>query len=1851
MRKNRVLVTQGYGGHHRVGLTLAAMMTLAAVVALAPGFSGRLSQARAETGANHTISTVTPRPVGLAFSDDPPDEEFLRTGLFAQPLVPVGRTTYEENRHFAAALLAYSTSLRHGDRDAVEPILSFLAAHPHSAWKPVLQVNLGALYRQTGHFAKALTTWQGAWDDAKSLTDPNGRAIGDAAAASLSQFEAYLGRKETLTLLLAELKTRPIRGSAAELVSESSRGLAEMQTRPEVSFKCGPSALARILAAQASAAPPQSRRVLETAQSTPDGLTLSAVQAISVDAGMHYQMAFRSMGAPVILPAVVHWKVGHYAALLGKDGTGHYWVGDPTFGEDIRLSPSTFDEEASGYFLVPPGALPSGWRSVDAAEGSAVWGRGNTGANRDNGATGAQEIHAFPCGSGGGCATWNVEAMMLGLSLHDDPIGYTPPLGPPIRFPMDYSHRDMQQPMRFTYTNFGNKWTTSWLSYVTARAGCAGFYGNEVQAVLSGAVGGVLVGPSPNPDCALLCRRGGGSEPYVFPGTQFAHGGSAVEQSALGQFSQAILTQFTNTDSGTVTGFRRTLPDGSIEKFEQQMGGKYFFMTEVDDPQGNAVKITYDQQMRLVALTDALGQVTTICYNDSWQTALAACWQPPASSNPPSNLQVTQVTDPFGRSAYFGYDPQPLVAGGTSHLTSITDVLGITSTFVYAAGSDFISSLTTPYGTTTFVFTDSTNDASAGSTRSVTITDPLQRVSYVEFHQGDTHCSTANAVDGDATFVDPNHIACNERSTPVGMHTFNDYLQYRNTFVWDPYQNQNAWCSTSLHYTCARLIHWLHTNDSNMLTASRTPESIKQPLEHRIWFNYGHQDTNAFPGNSSLAVGSTNQRTAIGRVLDDGSTQLWQYAYNPYGKLTQITDPIGRQLTLTYATNGLDVLTVTNTTTISDPKGNTVYHDVLLTLADYNTQHEPRTVVAANGQSTSFTYNASGQIATVTDPLHHTWTYAYQPTGGGYLQNVAGPAAPQVPQYTLTYDAFGRLNTVTNATGTTLTYSYDAANRLTQTFYPDQTTELRGYTLLDLTSVMDRRGNWTFRQYDADRELWKIIEPSARMTVLQYWPNGRLQSIQDPQGNETTFQLDIAGRPISVQYPADSRISQYYYDGAGRVNGIQLPGGTTNSTVNYSYYADNTVSEVKPGGNTPTFFTYDRAYRRLTAWYQADSLPSDTNTPLIKSSEQFSYYPVTSPPSLGATRVQKDVTVITDQNSRDPWIRPTTASTYTYDALDRILSRTLTPAVPPDVRIPTESLVESWNYDALGRVISNSNQLDSFTYTYVDPSPRVQQRTSAGGPQLAATYYPPQGGQLLRQLTYATPGGTSLAQYQYEYDANHNITQFAETYPPALTHTVNYTYDPYNQLQSWSSSGPFYYTYAYDANGNRTTANTAILFGGSTVPLTHTQASYGASNEITSITTTGLLAGQPTTNAGTYDGNGALISIGGPTYTYDTMGRLVKVVNGTQSTNVYYDGLRRVVQIVDAVAGGSVANHSYAWCGNVRCVELDNMNLIPASTISTQTMPAPDKVYFGQGMVEFLHSAISGPVTAREYYVKDAVGSIRQLVGGQPLFGSVVAQYEYDPYGKQTKVSGGNGPDSDFGFAGYFSHRASGLDFALRRVYSPQLGRWLTRDPIGNSWAFSSRTGFNATDLNLYAYVDNNPTSVVDPTGNCPACIVIAIGIVLGYGAFAPSDTAQAPADLGALMTITGGGFGAMNALASTSAAAAVCAVSATGAESETTSLFRAVTNAERESIQSLKAFYNPPGNEVKYFSTTLEGAQSYASQATAAYGEGPFTIVSTSIPTSSITPEMTVIVDRGISTIVVPTELLPTLSPPVVLP
>jgi RHS repeat-associated protein len=63
----------------------------------------------------------------------------------------------------------------------------------------------------------------------------------------------------------------------------------------------------------------------------------------------------------------------------------------------------------------------------------------------------------------------------------------------------------------------------------------------------------------------------------------------------------------------------------------------------------------------------------------------------------------------------------------------------------------------------------------------------------------------------------------------------------------------------------------------------------------------------------------------------------------------------------------------------------------------------------------------------------------------------------------------------------------------------------------------------------------------------------------------------------------------------------------------------------------------------------------------------------------------------------------------------------------------------------------------------------------------------------------------------------------------------------------------------------------------------------------------------------------------------------------------------------------------------------------------------------------------------------------------------------------------------EFGFAGMQYHAASGLYLTMYRVYDPQTGRWLSKDPIREEGG-----------VNLYAHVGGNPVNWVDLLGLRP---------------------------------------------------------------------------------------------------------------------------------------------------------------------
>jgi hypothetical protein len=72
---------------------------------------------------NRQPPVVTPPPQTPVFSQWPTDAEFLRARVFAEPLVPIGATTAEENAALARALMAH---LNGGGGERVDDLTAFL---------------------------------------------------------------------------------------------------------------------------------------------------------------------------------------------------------------------------------------------------------------------------------------------------------------------------------------------------------------------------------------------------------------------------------------------------------------------------------------------------------------------------------------------------------------------------------------------------------------------------------------------------------------------------------------------------------------------------------------------------------------------------------------------------------------------------------------------------------------------------------------------------------------------------------------------------------------------------------------------------------------------------------------------------------------------------------------------------------------------------------------------------------------------------------------------------------------------------------------------------------------------------------------------------------------------------------------------------------------------------------------------------------------------------------------------------------------------------------------------------------------------------------------------------------------------------------------------------------------------------------------------------------------------------------------------------------------------------------------------------------------------------------------------
>ena len=100
------------------------------------------------------------------------------------------------------------------------------------------------------------------------------------------------------------------------------------------------------------------------------------------------------------------------------------------------------------------------------------------------------------------------------------------------------------------------------------------------------------------------------------------------------------------------------------------------------------------------------------------------------------------------------------------------------------------------------------------------------------------------------------------------------------------------------------------------------------------------------------------------------------------------------------------------------------------------------------------------------------------------------------------------------------------------------------------------------------------------------------------------------------------------------------------------------------------------------------------------------------------------------------------------------------------------------------------------------------------------------------------------------------------------------------------------------------------------------------------------------------------------------------------------------------------------------------------------------------------------------YYVTDGNKNVTALLDAD---GVRVAKYTYNPFGRILNSEGALAEINPFRFSSEYHDDETGLVYYNYRYYSPELGRWISRDPIEEEGG-----------VNLYAMVGNNSQIILD---------------------------------------------------------------------------------------------------------------------------------------------------------------------------
>ncbi|MFI0791564.1 LamG-like jellyroll fold domain-containing protein [Micromonospora rubida] len=723
------------------------------------------------------------------------------------------------------------------------------------------------------------------------------------------------------------------------------------------------------------------------------------------------------------------------------------------------------------------------------------------------------------------------------------------------------------------------------------------------------------------------------------------------------------------------------------------------------------------------------------------------------------------------------------------------------------------------------------------------------------------------------------------------------------------------------------------------------------------------------PAFCTTIPGSAGGPVFVRHPLDGMAVRTFQY--DDQGNQTVVTNENGDSVTMTHDDRGNVVSKRTCQTTT---KCHTSYTSYPATVTDPRDPRNDLPTASRDGRSagatdntyrTSYTYTATGELATETSPdgavVSHTYTTgAEAAVGGGTppagLVLTSTDARGKVTRYgyhangdlarvmvpsglvtSYTYDALGRAVTETEVSdavpaGATTTYAYDALSRLVSTTEPAAADVVGGVTHQQrTTTTYDSDGN------AARVEVTDLLGGDAtRTSTWEYDEHNRPIRVTDAEGGETAYTYDRFGNRTSMVDPNGNR-----YD--------------------YAYTARNALAEVRLRGYTgdggPT--TGDHLVLHSYSYDFAGRMASDTDA--MGRRLEFEYYGDDQLRRIllkgfrdqdGRTRdyvVEENTYDGAGNRVRQAAGNGTLVTQQTFDRAGNVASIVVDPG--------GLARTSTFAYDANGNVTrttrsgkasnvpwamsTNPEQVD---YAYDDTGNVVRETVAAGSTTRVTTYRYDQRG-LVTSVTGPAGNVAGADPAAHTSTLGYDVLgrQVSETDPAVATEsgggapvTVNPTrrigYNTFDEQVGLADELGNVRRWTYDRVGRETSATAPGYWApGTPSPyVSTTRTSYDAAGNVTAVT-------DPrgnTTRLG-YDQLGRLVTRDQPggtdaeralwRYTYTRTGELLSTTDPTGArTEATYDDLDRQVTATvlerRPVAATLTTRYSYDDAGNVTSV-------------------------------------------------------------------------------------------------------------------------------------------------------------------------------------------------------------------------------------------------------------------------------------------------------------------------------------------